>query len=182
MAKSFTSSATLLDGLRQDILWLLILIYAHRERAVLPTLRTMSYEALALELVLLESATRDIIARLTALDDDGKGLRSFQSAFSAMKREGLEPERTRSIDKTVKSYRQLVNGLKVGHRNTYIAHVKEIAEVTPRIVDNPVEFTASASLAVNLLDEMIGKQVPYMFRIGSAMPPIDLREKLAGSP
>lgn len=182
MARTYTTSATLLDGLRKDILWLLALVYAHRERSSLPDISTMSREALVLEFMLLESATRDIIARLTALDDDGTGARSFQTAFAALKREGLPPERTRTIDKGVKAYRQSVNELKVNHRNTYIAHVGELAEVTPRVVDNPVKFADSASRAVNLLDLMSGREVRYVFRIGSLELPIDLRQKLSSEP
>lgn len=89
MAKTFIKAQMLLDGLKTDVLWLLITIYAHRERAKLPTLSTMSREAFVLELILLESAARDVVARLTALDDRGTGTRTFESALAAMNREGF---------------------------------------------------------------------------------------------
>ena len=181
MTRQFTPSATLLDGLREDILWLLILIYAHRQRCALPSLATMSYEAFALEALLLESASRDIVTRLTALDDDGRGIRSFQSAFAAMKREGLDPQRTAALDKDVKAFRQSLNDLKVKHRNAYIAHVQELAQVTPRVLDEPVEFADCASRAVNLLDAMSGRTLTYMFKIGST-DELDLRQKLGAPP
>jgi hypothetical protein len=180
VAKQFTSSEKLLDGLREDILWLLILIYAHRQRCALPSLATMSHEALALEVLLLESASRDIVTRLTALDDEGKGSRSFQSAFAAMKREGLDRRRTAALDKDVKAFRQSLNDLKVKHRNAYIAHVKELAQVTPRVLDEPVEFADCASRAVNLLDAMVGRTVTYVFKIGSTNQ-LDLRQELGSS-
>lgn len=180
VAKQFTSSEKLLDGLREDILWLLILIYACRERYALPTLATMSYKAFALEFVLLESASRDVVTRLTALDDDSKGNRSFQSAFAAMKREGLDSQRTAALDKDVKAFRQSLNALKLKHRNAYIAHVQELAQVKPRVLDEPVEFADCASRAVNLLDAMVGQTVTYVFKYGSTNQ-LDLRQELGSS-
>jgi len=52
----------------------------------------------------------------------------------------------------LRAFRAAVSELKVTHRNSYIAHVKTLAEVTPRIVDDPVRFEEPASMAVNLLD------------------------------
>jgi hypothetical protein len=60
--------------------------------------------------------------------------------------------------KEVKACRQSVNLLKVDHRYAYIAHVQELAKVTPRVLDEPVEFSACALLAVSLLDTMAGRR------------------------
>src|SRR3546814_5414998 len=83
----------------------------------------MSREAFVVDCILLESAARDIVGRLTALDDDTKNNRSFQTLFAALKREGLDSKRTKDLDAKIKEYRKLVNDLKVSHRNRYIAHV-----------------------------------------------------------
>ncbi|TCM44843.1 hypothetical protein C8J36_12315 [Rhizobium sp. PP-F2F-G48] len=181
MAKDYTEAAILLDGLRDDVLWLLILVYTHRRKAAFPEISAMDRESFALELIMLESATRDIVARLTALDDKDIGNRSFQTTFSALKREGLDPKNTNRIGEQVKAYRQAVNTLKVEHRNNYIGHVDEFASVTPRILDNPVSFNDCVSRAVNLLDQMTGRQIEYLFHIGSTEVPIDLRKSLSSS-
>ena len=165
-------------GLEQDVLWLLITIFAFQSRSGFEGLGSMSRQHFAVEAVLLESASRDIISRLVALDDEGRTNRSFQTLFSAMKREGLDMGRTRTLDRLVKEFRRTVNGLKVSHRNNYIAHVDTDAEVTPRILDDPVEFSTAASLAVSLLDEMAGRVIRYRFKLGSH-DLIDLREALA---
>jgi hypothetical protein len=178
--KSFTSARDLLEGLKDDILYLLLTILAHREKQRLPNLAKMSREDLVLELALLESGTRDIVARLTALDDDGPGSRSFPNALAAMNREGLEKRRADELKAQVKAYRGAVNDLKVNHRNSYISHVQEFAEVVPRIVDKPVRFEAPAGLAVNVFDALMGRQVGYRFRVGSQEPEIDLRARLSG--
>ncbi|TBE15336.1 hypothetical protein [Rhizobium ruizarguesonis] len=179
MTRNYTAAEVLLDGLREDVLWLLILIFAYRQRTHLPSLSTMSREDLVVEFVLLESAVRDIVTRLTALDGEEKGVRSFQTAFSALKREGLVADRTEELKAEVKAYRSAVNGLKVQHRNKYIAHVQELANVTPNILDRPVHFEECASKAVNLLDHLFGRQIEYFFRIGSVELPIDLRRRLS---
>ncbi|TGR65557.1 hypothetical protein EN837_22005 [bacterium M00.F.Ca.ET.194.01.1.1] len=146
MARTFTNADVLFDGLRDDVLWLMILIFCYRERALLPNLSTMSREDLVVEFVLLGSAVRDIVTRLTSLDGDEKGVRSFQSAFSALKREGLIADRTEKLKAEVRAYRSAVNSLKVEHRNKYIAHVQELANVTPNILDRPVHFERCASI------------------------------------
>jgi len=177
--KRYTAAEDLLEGLKGDILYLLLTILAHREKQRLLNLAKMSREDLVLDLVLLESGTRDIVARLTALDDDGSGSRSFPNALAAMNREGLEAKRAEELKKQVKAYRGAVNDLKINHRNSYISHVQEFAEVVPRIVDKPVRFETAAGLAVNVLDALRGRQVGYRFRVGSQEPEIDLRARLS---
>lgn len=177
--KRYTPAEDLLEGLKDDILYLLLTILAHREKKRLPNLGKMSREDLVLELTLLESGTRDIVARLTALDDDSSGSRSFPNALAAMNRVGLEERRAEELKAQVKAYRRSVNDLKVNHRNSYISHVQEFAEVVPRIVDKPVRFEAAAALAVNVLDAFMERQVGYRFRIGSQEPEIDLRMRLS---
>lgn len=178
--KTLTKASTLLKGLKSDILWLLITIYAHRQRSQLPTISTMSREAFVLELVLLESATRDIIGRITALDDKQKGTRTFENTLAAMNREGLAPKRAQMLDKAVKDFRNKVSALKLEHRNSYIAHVKDLAVVDPRVLTAaPPDFAGGASSAVNLLDLMVGETVTYELKIGSMERVIDLRAALS---
>ena len=138
----------------------MLTILAHREKQRLPNLGKMSREDLVLELALLESGTRDIIARLTALDDDGSGSRSFPNALAAMNREGLAARKAEELKAHVKAYRAAINDLKVNHRNSYISHVQEFA--------------------VNVLDALMGRQVEYRFRVGSQEPELDLRARLSG--
>lgn len=121
------------EGLRQDILWLLITVYSYLTRAQFKGLSQMSREQFAVDAILLDSAARDIVARLTALDDDTRHNRSFQTLFAAMKREGLDARRAKELDSKVKAYRKTVNELKVSHRNHYIAHVNTNAVITGRV-------------------------------------------------
>lgn len=177
--KRYTPAKDLLDALGQDSLYLLLTILAHREKKRLPNLGTMSREDLVLELVLLESSVRDIIARLTALDDSRSGSRSFPTALAAMNREGLNAKKAEELKDQIKAYRDAVNHLKVGHRNTYIGHVQEFADVAPRIVDNPVQFETAASMAVNVLDALREQEIAYRFKVGSQEPELDLRVRLS---
>lgn len=178
MPHQFDTSSAILEGLEKDVLWLLILIYSFRRRSTLEGFGQLRREEIPVELVLLESAVRDIVSRLTALDDDTRNNRSFQTLFSAMKREGLDAARTKALGPRIKAFRAAVSELKVTHRNSYIAHVETLAEVTPRIVDNPVRFEGPASMAVNLLDEIKGSTIRYHFKAGGLS--IDLREELNG--
>ncbi|MBN8815817.1 MAG: hypothetical protein J0J06_10250 [Sphingomonas sp.] len=178
MARAISSSKKIQAGLQQDILWLLITIYSYVTRMRFERMREMSREEFQVEAILLESASRDIVSRLAALDDDGKTNRSFQTLFGALKREGLGPERTKDLDRKVKAFRQIVNGLKVAHRNSYIAHVATDAEVKPRVLDNPIDFGPAASMSVDLLDDIAGRPLSYFFRLGSDGS-IDLRKALA---
>lgn len=177
MARSHTPYEDLIEGLRQDILWLLSVIFALRVRAAFPTIATMSREDFMVETILLESANRDIIARVTALDDDHN--RSFRTALAAMNRQGLNPSRRQRLDHLVKEFRKVVNDLKVKHRNAYVAHVQDLAEVGPRVLDAPVKFEEAASQAVRLLDEFVGREVNYILRPGSRELPVDLRARLS---
>ena len=181
MSKEYVSSEAIREGLRQDVLWLLITVYSYVTRGHFEGLGKMSREAFVVDCILLESAARDIVGRLTALDDDTKNNRSFQTLFAALKREGLGPKRTKDLDGKIKAYRKLVNDLKVSHRNRYIAHVNTDVAVVPRVLDDPVPFEAAASLAVNLLDDIIGRRVGYAFSMASDLK-IDLRKALSGNP
>lgn len=181
MAKEYVSSETIKEGLRQDVLWLLITVYSYVTRRRFEGLGKMSREAFAVDCILLESAARDIVGRLTALDDDTKNNRSFQTLFAALKREGLNAKRTEDLDAKIKAYRKQVNDLKVSHRNRYIAHVNTDVAVVPRVLDDPVPFEAAASLAVSLFDYLIGSRVSYTFSMASDLK-IDLREALLDNP
>jgi hypothetical protein len=182
MAKDYTSASELIEALRDDVLWLLILVYARRQRMLLPNLRTMGREDFAIEMVLLESATRDIVSRLAALDDDGKGVRSFQTVLRALRREGMSSRLASPIEAQVKGYRQIINPLKIAHRNAYIAHVTETASVVPRIIDDPVDISLATSKAMALLDTLAGGTLIYKFRVGSQEAEIDLRKALSEPP
>lgn len=180
MAKEYDSSAIISEGLKQDVLWLLITVYSYVTRRRFEGLGKMSREAFVVDWVLLESAARDIVSRLTALDDETRNNRSFQTLFAALKREGLDSKRTSDLNKKIKTYRKLVNDLKVSHRNRYIAHVNTNVAVVPRVFDDPVAFEAAASMAVNLLDDIIGNKVEYIFSMASDLK-IDLRQAFSNS-
>lgn len=168
MVSRFDSSSEILSGLKDDILWLMILIYSFKVRARLEGLGQWSREHMSIEFMLLDSAVRDIVMRLTALDDDSKNNRSFQTLLSALNRENLlEQKRSRALKEKVKKYRDAVNKLKVEHRNRYISHVNTDASVVPRVIDRPVRFHEVASLAVNLMDDLAGTTLQYHFKMGS---------------
>ncbi|WP_272011618.1 hypothetical protein [Roseovarius sp. ZX-A-9] len=178
MASRFDSSSDILSGLKDDILWLLILIYSFKVRARLEGLGQWSREHMSIEFMLLDSAVRDIVMRLTALDDDLKNNRSFQTLLKALNRENLlEQKRSKALNEKVKKYRDAVNKLKVEHRNQYISHVNTDASVLPRVIDRPVRFYEAASLAVNLMDDLAGRTLQYHFKMGSNES-IDLRDAL----
>ena len=89
MASRSDSSSEILSGLKGDILWLMILIYSFKVRARLEGLGQWSREHMSIEFMLLDSVVRDIVLRLTALDDDTKNNRSFQTLLSALNRKNL---------------------------------------------------------------------------------------------
>src|SRR3546814_19141282 len=94
--------------------------------------------------------------------------------------EGLDSKRTKDLDAKIKEYRKLVNDLKVSHRNRYIAHVNTDVAVVPRVLDDPVPFEETASLAVNLLDAIIGRRIGYTFKMASDLK-FDLRKAISCS-
>src|SRR3546814_19563823 len=105
MPKEHASSETIEEGLRQDVLWLLISVYSYVTRRRFEGLGKMSREEFVLDCILLESAARDIVGRLTALDDDTKNNRSFQKLYADMQSEGLDFKRTKDLDAKTKEYR-----------------------------------------------------------------------------
>src|SRR3546814_10732433 len=98
MPKEHASSETIEEGLRQDVLWLLITVYSYVTRRRFEGLGKMSREAFVVDCILLESAARDIVCRLLPVDDDTKNNRSFQTMFAALKREGLDYTRPKYVD------------------------------------------------------------------------------------
>src|SRR3546814_12740026 len=108
MPKEHASSETIEEGLRQDVLWLLITVYSYVTRRRFEGLGKMSREAFVVDCILLESAARDIVGRMTALDADTKNNRSFQTLFAALKREGLDSQRTNEHDAKIKEYRNKI--------------------------------------------------------------------------
>src|SRR3546814_17184879 len=113
MPKEHASSETIEEGLRQDVLWLLITVYSYVTRRRFEGLGKMSREAFVVDCILLESAARDIVGRLTAPDDDTKNNRSFQTLFATLKRERLDSKRTKDPHDTLKENRKPVNELKI---------------------------------------------------------------------
>src|SRR3546814_6302281 len=140
MPKEHASSETIEEGLRQDVLWLLITVYSYVTRRRFEGLGKMSREAFVVDCILLESAARDIVGRLTALDDDTKNNRSFKTLFAALKREGLDSKRTTDLDEKIKEYRKLVTALKVSPRNRHNTHYNTTVPGVPRVMTDPVHF------------------------------------------
>src|SRR3546814_3372369 len=86
MPKEHASSETIEEGLRQDVLWLLITVYSYVTRRRFEGLGKMSREAFVVDCILLESAARDIVGRLTALDDDTKRSEEHTSELQSLMR------------------------------------------------------------------------------------------------
>src|SRR3546814_2411711 len=84
MPKEHASSETIEEGLRQDVLWLLITVYSYVTRRRFEGLGKMSREAFVVDCILLESAARDIVGRLTALGDDTKNNRRSEEHTSEL--------------------------------------------------------------------------------------------------
>lgn len=178
MVSRFDSSSDILSGLEDDVLWLMILIYSFKVRSRLEGFGQWSRKHMSIEFMLLDSAARDIVMRLTALDDDSKNNRSFQTLLRALNRENLlEQKRSKALKEKVRKYRDAVGQLKVEHRNHYISHVNTDASVLPRVIDRPVGFDEVASLAVNLMDDFAGRTLQYHFKMGSDGS-INLRDAL----
>src|SRR3546814_15987091 len=66
MPKEHASSETIEEGLRHDVLWLLITVYSYVTRRRFEGLGKMSREAFVVDCILLESAARDIVGVLPA--------------------------------------------------------------------------------------------------------------------
>ena len=157
MPRQSESLEVVIDGLRDDILWMLITYYALCKRRTLPDLQRMSREDFVVELNLLECAQRDLVMRLTALDDT-KGNRSFRLAKKLKLATSLSRERQREIAENTKAFTDAVNQLKTDHRNKYIAHVSTATSVSPRLVQEVPKLADVISVAVRTLDAFENKR------------------------
>ncbi len=168
----------LLDALTNDILWILISAYVIRRRSRLEGLQDWSAQHLAEEFFLLEAAQRDLILRLTALDDDGRGQRSFRSVMKVLKaQDDLYGPAQAEADKAVKAYRALINTMKTKHRNAYIGHVLDGETATPRLPQAPEALNEAIASAVAIGDQLTGVRQSYLFKMTGGQR-LDLREEL----
>uniref|UniRef100_B0T9C2 HEPN AbiU2-like domain-containing protein n=1 Tax=Caulobacter sp. (strain K31) TaxID=366602 RepID=B0T9C2_CAUSK len=172
------TSDKILDDLANDLLWLLIGAFVYRRRAQLEGLPTWSSQHLSEEFFLLEAAQRDLIMRLTALDDRGRGQRSFPAALKALKDSGaISAQGQAEADAAIRAFRELINDMKVKHRNAYIGHVLDEESSTPRLPQAPANLNAAIAAAVALGDRLAGVRKGYLFKLPGGER-IDLRQAL----
>ncbi|MDO8411005.1 MAG: hypothetical protein Q7S93_13205 [Phenylobacterium sp.] len=167
-----------LDALTNDLLWILIGTYVYHRRTQLEGLATWSAEHLAEEFFLIEAVQRDLILRLTALDDRGRGQRSFPAVAKCLKDAGAFSAKAQAeADAAIKNYRDLINEMKVKHRNAYIGHVLDEESSTPRLPQAPAALGKATAAAVALGDHLTGQRQSYSFRLTGGRC-IDLRKAL----
>lgn len=165
---------SLLDELATDVTWILIEYYVFRCKSSSIN-GSMSRTELVLELIAIDSLVKSIVMRLTGLDDDQKGTRSFRDLSKQLPKDrGIAAKWSTAI----KSYRSTINALKTQHRNVYMAHMRLGGEAAAMARDWP-DLAPSVTAAVEAVDVFTGATKKYVFRVGSQEAEIDLRMALA---
>ena len=170
------TSDQMIEELRVDVLWMLTQLAAVDDQYEFRAIQNMSRADLAYSSIVLHGAVRDIIVRLTAFDDEGRGNRSFQRVQALLNSENKlrDQLRAKAVSAAVTRYRKALGPLKNSLRNKVIAHVAERSDVTPGL-GVPSEVRAAAAACVATLDAIAGKRVEYEFRVGSQELPTNLR-------
>lgn len=171
------SSKELIDGIQNDVLGLLSVYFAldRCTRLLELIFKHGSRYELTSQFITIDSLKRDLIIRITALDDDSKGNRSFPLLLKAFNQENISISRAKGLKTYKFEYRRAINGFKTKYRNKDIAHINEDATPYSRYLNDKIDFIPYICRAVETLDAFAGRRVGYSLHVGSMEEDVDLR-------
>ncbi|MBV7439696.1 hypothetical protein [Aeromonas sp. sif2416] len=165
-----------LDAVASECLNLLIVYYTYREMANNYDFSSGSRFDMHRWWVCLRTLENDIILRLCRLDDDDKNNHSLREAMRSV-REDIPTILSKSLDKKLKEYRQLINPLKIKSRNYFLAHMSKSALVQH---DPQGGLGKYIEAVINIFDSIAGIKQEYFLSVGSLEKKLNLREELSG--
>ncbi len=163
-----------LDATQRECLDLLIVFLCYRDTLNDHSALRTSRRDIFRWMVQLRTMENDMILRICRLDDDTDN-HSLRRAAKSLKSIAPEPD-LQAASAAMKDYRSLINPLKVQFRNHLIAHLNK--NVTRTSWDPEGGLEQAISSAVNIVDLLSGRQVPYTLSVGSQERSIDLRAEL----
>ena len=177
MSTSYFGAQTIemIDGLRQDLLGILTVFWARDVVGSITMTGSDNREQMVAKLVSIDSSTRDLITRIVALDDTGKGKRSFPELLKLLEKESLTPSEIKHLHKQKKDFRAIINPLKTQHRNKNIGHIQTNANTYSKYLNETVHFVHLIENACVFLDTVTGEKIKYSLHVGSQEALINLR-------
>lgn len=163
-----------LDATQRECLDLLIVFLCYRDTLNDHSALRTSRRDIFRWMVQLRTMENDMILRICRLDDDTDN-HSLRRAAKSLQGIAPQPE-LQAASKAIKEYRQQINPFKVNYRNKLIAHLDR--DITRTCWDPKGGLELAISSAVNIVDLLSGRQVPYTLSVGSQELSIDLRAEL----
>lgn len=117
---------------------------------------------------------------LCRIDDDTKEKWSFQELKKYINKSGYEASFVSEINKKVADYRAKINGVKVNHRNSYIAHStkKTYQNQFPTKMELSKELLGCVLFAIDVGDFIAGERMEYIWGAPESTEYTDLRKYL----
>ena len=165
----------LIEELKNEALWTLFALNTIQRRYEGMANENQSRLQLSENLMMLEALTQQAVLRICRTDDDLNGIKWLRRLPTEVQNSGATPTKVKMINDLIKEFRTMINPLKVKHRNTFIAHLKEAESATPRAPYFPPELTTATEKLCQIIDAAVGHKISYSFRPDKYGPALTLR-------
>ncbi|MEX0722007.1 MAG: hypothetical protein WD059_15125 [Balneolaceae bacterium] len=165
----------LIDRAQDEVLWILIAYYVFKSRPNLFNSKEINRHQFVGLLIMTKCLVRDIVLRLTRLDEKGQGAKLFREITKHGGKSSKYADNIVDWKNAVINFRDRISHLK-NERNEFIAHLKDTNPSAYRIEEIPSELQECIIEAIKVVDTFRGKKVSYTFSVGSMEPDINLRE------
>lgn len=119
------------------------------------------------EVTALRATSNEIIMHFCKLDEV-KSKVSFHAAKKAINKLSVEEEDKRTLNESIKRFRESINTIKTKHRNRFIAHLTEDGYPDPfDLPDFTSEFHNLVKEAYRVFILIWGAEVKFGFKVGS---------------
>ena len=129
------------------------------------------------QLVMAKCTVRDIVIRLTRLEEKGHGAKLFREITKNGSKITDYANVINSWTSAVKSYRDKISHLKK-ERNEFIAHLKDTNPSAYNVESIPIELRECIIEAIKVVDTFRNEKVIYTFKVGTMEPVINLRKHI----
>lgn len=165
----------LIDRSQDEVLWILIAYFTFKNAPNLFHSKEIDRYQFVGSLIMAKCTVRDIVLRLTRLDESSHGAKLFREIIKHGGKQSEYKDRIGEWTKAVSDFRQSIAHLKK-ERNEFIAHLKDTNPSAYRVEEIPIELKECIIEAVKVIDIFQGEKTSYTFSVGSMEPEIDLRQ------
>lgn len=159
-----------------DLLWLPVVKATYPTATTSEFFRKISKEEQVSRMIAYDSLSRDLIIRLTALDDSDSRNPSFRNIMKKLRRTSIDQSVLGKLNGLRKENTRTLTPIRTEHRDRSVAHITTEQNTLSRYINEPVDLATPLMSCAKLLQAFTSEPLTYVYNLGSLWPDVDLFE------